>query len=797
MLEKRKEELNDYDEYMKKRLARVNRGNFGFERARQQVGGAGGISAGGRGLRNAAAGRSGVSLMTVSSVRVGEPSGIDASESGSVHAVTSCESRVSSKQEAEPASSEAMETAATSSDTLAGVAESESSSVNVATSIDARASPEQEAAPSKSEAMETGPAAPTSLGTPAGVTESLGMESSSVNVSTSTDTRVSPEQEAAPLKSEAMETGPATVATTIPDTPASMCESSGTESGSACVATSMDTGVSPAEETEPSQVVGTGRGPATTITDTPAGVCESAGMEECGLVDTSNTRVSPVQEARCPEVMGTESSTVAATSSDTPADEAESSGIMKSESASTSDTPVAQEEKAKPLAADFSDAGFLASADKKPTEMETGLVNSDSSSASDHVLTKVKVEPRDDKSSTEPVSKPIPRSVACTDHPSSPIHAPPSPKHPPQPLLLPGSAEFVTINGTCSPLDGGDKSTVLGDTLEKKLAGVGEALVGRGAMLTGQEKQACEGDEGRTSVSGGAEEGGRVVEERAGAGVEGVEEEGDSKRAGRENGRDLKMEVKEEGGEVRMEGDEVRTEDEVVNREGKLVNVGGEAEREGEVRSDGGEGDVVKRDGEDGGRVRSEDETARREREAARRDESGEEVRREGEEERREGEEMRREGEEVGREGEVRRADEEERRDEEDGEAARREGEEARMEGENLQDNPAQGEGEQLLNVVDMQESYAGQNMQLSLVYSLGLSEAESKHMISLWQDRTIIPPLEPSRLGAEMVKREQLFREEQELFELQSRRAPVVQVSGSMRGSLLVSLATPISSGK
>lgn len=76
---------------------------------------------------------------------------------------------------------------------------------------------------------------------------------------------------------------------------------------------------------------------------------------------------------------------------------------------------------------------------------------------------------------------------------------------------------------------------------------------------------------------------------------------------------------------------------------------------------------------------------------------------------------------------------------------------------------------------VDVEDSQDGQNVQnmlSSLVYSLGLNELETKQIISLWHNRTMIPPLDPSHLSRELARREQLFREEQYNFELQNKRA-------------------------
>lgn len=87
-------------------------------------------------------------------------------------------------------------------------------------------------------------------------------------------------------------------------------------------------------------------------------------------------------------------------------------------------------------------------------------------------------------------------------------------------------------------------------------------------------------------------------------------------------------------------------------------------------------------------------------------------------------------------------------------------------------------EEEAPINIVDVDESSQdSQNMLSSLVYSLGLTEHETKQAISLWHNRTIIPPLDPAEIIAESAKRMQLYREEQDNFEEQSRKAELLAV--------------------
>lgn len=87
------------------------------------------------------------------------------------------------------------------------------------------------------------------------------------------------------------------------------------------------------------------------------------------------------------------------------------------------------------------------------------------------------------------------------------------------------------------------------------------------------------------------------------------------------------------------------------------------------------------------------------------------------------------------------------------------------------------------VNIMDVDEdSQDCQNMLSSLIYSMGMTEHETKQAISLWHNRNIIPQLDPADLNAELAKRRQLYREEQENFEEQSRKAELLElpVSGS-----------------
>ena len=92
--------------------------------------------------------------------------------------------------------------------------------------------------------------------------------------------------------------------------------------------------------------------------------------------------------------------------------------------------------------------------------------------------------------------------------------------------------------------------------------------------------------------------------------------------------------------------------------------------------------------------------------------------------------------------------------------------------------------GVEQVNVMDVEDgqSQESRNMQLSLVYSLGLDPVETKRMISLWQNRVIVPPLDPAHLGRELARREELFQQEHQHFEAERRKAllreAVTQVS-------------------
>ena len=93
------------------------------------------------------------------------------------------------------------------------------------------------------------------------------------------------------------------------------------------------------------------------------------------------------------------------------------------------------------------------------------------------------------------------------------------------------------------------------------------------------------------------------------------------------------------------------------------------------------------------------------------------------------------------------------------------------------------------VNIMDVDESSQdSQNMLSSLVYSLGLTEHETKQAISLWHNRTIIPQLDPADIGAELAKRRQLYREEQENFEEQSRKAELLELPVSESSQVVYS---------
>ena len=83
------------------------------------------------------------------------------------------------------------------------------------------------------------------------------------------------------------------------------------------------------------------------------------------------------------------------------------------------------------------------------------------------------------------------------------------------------------------------------------------------------------------------------------------------------------------------------------------------------------------------------------------------------------------------------------------------------------------------VNIMDVdegsQDSQSSQNMLSSLVYSLGLTEHETKQAISLWHNRTIIPQLDLADVSAELLKRRQLYWEEEQNYEEQCRKAELL----------------------
>lgn len=94
----------------------------------------------------------------------------------------------------------------------------------------------------------------------------------------------------------------------------------------------------------------------------------------------------------------------------------------------------------------------------------------------------------------------------------------------------------------------------------------------------------------------------------------------------------------------------------------------------------------------------------------------------------------------------------------------------------------AERDEEAQVNIMDVDEgSQESQNMLSSLVYSLGLTEHETKLAISLWHNRTIIPQLDAAEISAELAKRRQLYQEEEENFEEQCRKAKLLALPVSM----------------
>lgn len=86
---------------------------------------------------------------------------------------------------------------------------------------------------------------------------------------------------------------------------------------------------------------------------------------------------------------------------------------------------------------------------------------------------------------------------------------------------------------------------------------------------------------------------------------------------------------------------------------------------------------------------------------------------------------------------------------------------------------------EQQVNIVDVDEtSQDSQNMMSSLIYSLGLTEDETKRCISMWHNRTIVPQLDSAHLSSELARRWQLYNEENENYEIQNNRRALSQVA-------------------
>ena len=90
----------------------------------------------------------------------------------------------------------------------------------------------------------------------------------------------------------------------------------------------------------------------------------------------------------------------------------------------------------------------------------------------------------------------------------------------------------------------------------------------------------------------------------------------------------------------------------------------------------------------------------------------------------------------------------------------------------------AERDEEAQINIMDVDEgSQESQNMLSSLVYSLGLTERETKQAIALWHNRTIIPQLDAAEISAELAKRRQLYQEEEENYKEQCRKAELLAI--------------------
>ncbi len=102
--------------------------------------------------------------------------------------------------------------------------------------------------------------------------------------------------------------------------------------------------------------------------------------------------------------------------------------------------------------------------------------------------------------------------------------------------------------------------------------------------------------------------------------------------------------------------------------------------------------------------------------------------------------------------------------------------------------DPAVRRGPDEMEVEVLEEETEGsqniRNMLSSLVYSLGLSEVETKKLVALWHNRVIIPPLGHTQLVQDLARRQELYQQEHAHFEKENEKARLRE--DKVRGQLV-----------
>lgn len=83
-------------------------------------------------------------------------------------------------------------------------------------------------------------------------------------------------------------------------------------------------------------------------------------------------------------------------------------------------------------------------------------------------------------------------------------------------------------------------------------------------------------------------------------------------------------------------------------------------------------------------------------------------------------------------------------------------------------------------------EGENSQNMCSSLIYSLGLSETETKRSLSLWQNRVIVRHLDSARIAADQARCRQLYEDEETEYSVQIMRGREIAAAKVREGSWL-----------